>query len=114
MIKFHERQKKKTISNCIITSRSICMICNVIVQDLQEFIDNAEHGVIYFNLGSVVRMEDIPIEIQNGIKNGFAELPQKVLWKKESDRPVINLPKNVKTRKWYPQYDITSEISLFY
>lgn len=84
------------------------------MQDLQEFIDNAEHGVIYFSLGSVVRMEDMPIEIQNGIKDGFAELPQKILWKLESDRPIVDLPKNVMTRKWYPQYDIISENSLFY
>ncbi|XP_025411428.1 UDP-glucuronosyltransferase 2A3-like isoform X2 [Sipha flava] len=74
--------------------------------DLQEFIDSAEHGVIYFNLGSVVRMEDMPIDIQNGIKEGFAGLPQKILWKIESDRSTINLPKNVKTKKWFPQYDV--------
>lgn len=74
--------------------------------DLQEFIDNSEHGVIYFSLGSVVRMEDLPISIQHGLKDGFRELPQKVLWKLESDRPIIDLPKNVITRKWFPQYDI--------
>ncbi|XP_060867150.1 UDP-glucosyltransferase 2-like [Metopolophium dirhodum] len=74
--------------------------------DLQEFIDGSEHGVIYFSLGSVVRMEDLPIAIQHGLKEGFGELSQKVLWKLESDRPIINLPKNVITRKWFPQYDI--------
>ncbi|CAI6347498.1 unnamed protein product [Macrosiphum euphorbiae] len=74
--------------------------------DLQEFIDSSEHGVIYFSLGSVVRMEDLPLAIQHGLKDGFGELSQKVLWKLESDRPIINLPKNVITRKWFPQYDI--------
>jgi hypothetical protein len=59
-------------------------------------------------------MEDMPIDIQNGIKEGFAGLPQKILWKIESDRSTINLPKNVKTKKWFPQYDVISEISLFY
>lgn len=54
-------------------------------------------------------MEDLPISIQNGLKEGFAELPQKVLWKLESDIPMVNQPKNVFTRKWYPQYDIIRE-----
>ncbi|XP_050522156.1 UDP-glucosyltransferase 2-like isoform X2 [Daktulosphaira vitifoliae] len=74
--------------------------------DLQKIIDEAEHGVIYFNLGSVTRMHDLPTNIQNGFKEGFAELPQKVLWKYESDTPMTGQPKNVFTRKWLPQYDI--------
>lgn len=54
-------------------------------------------------------MEDLPITIQNGLTEGFGELSQKVLWKLESDRPIINMPKNVITRKWFPQYDIISK-----
>lgn len=74
-------------------------------------IDTAEHGVIYFSLGSVVKMEELPMSIQNGLKEGFAELPQRILWKLESDVPMTNQPKNVFTRKWYPQYDILSELN---
>uniref|UniRef100_A0A2H8TVL7 UDP-glucuronosyltransferase 2B7 n=1 Tax=Melanaphis sacchari TaxID=742174 RepID=A0A2H8TVL7_9HEMI len=74
--------------------------------DLEEFINNSEHGVIYFSLGSVIRMEDLPINIQHGLKEGFKELPQKILWKLESDKPIIDLPENIITRKWFPQYDI--------
>lgn len=58
-------------------------------------------------------MEDLPIPIQNGLKEGFAELPQKVLWKLESDQPLSNKPKNVITRKWFPQYDVISKIKIF-
>lgn len=83
------------------------------MQDLQDFIDSAEHGVIYFNLGSVVRMEDMPIDLQNGIKEAFAELPQKILWKLESNTSLHNQPKNVYTRKWYPQYDVISKKNIF-
>lgn len=53
-------------------------------------------------------MKDLPINIQNGIKETFAQLPQKILWKYESDEPLINKPKNVYTSKWFPQYDIIS------
>ncbi|XP_026808298.1 UDP-glucuronosyltransferase 1-7-like isoform X1 [Rhopalosiphum maidis] len=79
---------------------------NPLPTDLEEFINNSEHGVIYFSLGSVVRMKDLPISIQFGLKEGFGELPQKVLWKLESDWPIIDLPENVMSRKWFPQYDI--------
>lgn len=58
-------------------------------------------------------MEDLPITIQNGIKEGFSELPQKILWKLESDQPMVNQPKNVVTRKWFPQYDIISKNKTF-
>lgn len=89
---------------------NILLIINItVIQDLQEFIDNAEYGVIYFSLGSVVRMEDMPIAIQNGLKEGFAELPQKILWKLESNQEMINQPNNVYTKKLFPQYDIISE-----
>lgn len=54
-------------------------------------------------------MEDLPISIQIGLKEGFAELPQTILWKLESDQPITNQPKNVITRKWFPQYDIISK-----
>ncbi|XP_050442565.1 UDP-glucosyltransferase 2-like [Adelges cooleyi] len=74
--------------------------------DIQKVIDNAEHGVIYFNLGSVTRMQDMPIHIQNAIKEGVAELPQTILWKFETDEPMDGQPKNVFTKKWFPQYDV--------
>jgi len=74
--------------------------------DLEEFINSSEHGVIYFSLGSVIKMEDLPIFIQNGLKEGFGELPQKVLWKLDMNSPIVDLPENVMIRKWFPQYDI--------
>jgi len=58
-------------------------------------------------------MEDLPIAIQHGLTEGFGELSQKVLWKLESDQPIVNLPKNVITRKWFPQYDIISKYIFF-
>lgn len=79
------------------------------MQDIQKCIDNAEHGVIYFSLGSVVRMKELPTFIQEGIKEGFAELPQTILWKLESDHPMENKPKNVFTKKWFPQFDVISK-----
>lgn len=54
-------------------------------------------------------MTDLPLDIQKGIKEGFAELPQKVLWKFESDLPMTDKHENIYTRKWFPQYDVISK-----
>lgn len=59
-------------------------------------------------------MEELPISIQIGIKEGFKELPQRILWKFESDETMIDQPKNVFTRKWFPQYDVISKLSIFF
>lgn len=95
--------------------------------DLQQFIDNAEDGVIYFSLGTVVKSSKMPKEKLNAFlgniffqvnkKNQkklkifdefsdcFRKLKQKILWKYE-DESIPNLPENVLIRKWLPQQDI--------
>lgn len=85
----------------------------MIVQDLQKYIDNAKHGVIYFNLGSMLEFNKLPISILNMIKEGFAELPQTILWKLETDQLIKNKSKNVYTKKWFPQYDVLSKNKYF-
>ncbi|XP_008185006.1 UDP-glucuronosyltransferase 2B20 isoform X1 [Acyrthosiphon pisum] len=75
-----------------------------IPKDILEFIENASHGVIYFTFGSVVSMESLPENVQNTLRETLARLPQKVLWKYEGE--MVGKPKNVMTRKWFPQRDI--------
>jgi len=74
------------------------------LQDILEFIDDAPHGVIYFTLGSVVLMSSLPEDILSVFRECFSQIPQKVLWKYEGD--MKDKPKNVMTRKWFPQRDI--------
>ena len=74
-------------------------------QDLQEFLDGAKDGVIYFSMGSNLRSADLPLEKRNGILKTFAKLKEKVLWKWEEDE-LPGRPENVKLGKWLPQQDI--------
>ncbi|XP_050054770.1 UDP-glucosyltransferase 2-like isoform X3 [Aphis gossypii] len=73
-------------------------------KDILEFIDDAPHGVIYFTLGSVVLMSSLPEDVLSVFRECFSQIPQKVLWKYEGD--MKDKPKNVMTRKWFPQRDI--------
>ncbi|KAJ3642472.1 hypothetical protein Zmor_025257 [Zophobas morio] len=74
-------------------------------QDLQEFLDGAKDGVIYFSMGSNLRSADLPLQKRNGILKTFAKLKEKVLWKWEEDE-LPGRPENVKLGKWLPQQDI--------
>ncbi|KAK7865278.1 hypothetical protein R5R35_012575 [Gryllus longicercus] len=74
-------------------------------QDLQNFLDGAKEGVIFFSLGTNLRSEKLTPEKRKALMEAFAELPQKVLWKFEADS-LPGQPKNVKIGKWLPQSDI--------
>lgn len=77
----------------------------ILLQDLENYIKNAKEGVIYFSLGSLVRSETFPKEAMRSFLDAFSELPQRVIWKTDS---IPELPKNVMTSKWLPQFDILS------
>ena len=47
----------------------------------------------------------MPEEKMRAFLEAFTELPQKILWKWESDS-LPGQPLNVKTEKWLPQQDI--------
>jgi glucuronosyltransferase len=69
--------------------------------------------VIYFSLGSNVRSDHLPEEKRLAFVEAFSELPQKVLWKWESD-VLPGQPSNVKLGKWLPQQDILGKSVAFY
>lgn len=73
-------------------------------KDLQEYMDNATNGVIYFSLGSNAKSADMPQEKKQIFLNIFGRLKQKVIWKFEED--LANKPSNVLIKPWCPQQDI--------
>ena len=81
-------------------------------QDLQKFLDEAQEGVIYFSLGTNVFSDRLPEEKIRAFLGAFTELPQKVLWKWESDI-LPGQPPNVKTGKWLPQQDILGNMAVY-
>ncbi|XP_017081810.2 UDP-glycosyltransferase UGT5 [Drosophila eugracilis] len=84
-------------------------------EHIKNFLDEAEHGAIYFSLGSQVRSADMPPEKLKIFLEVFASLKQRVLWKFENDQ-LPNLPDNVKVEKWLPQSDILAhpKIKVFF
>jgi glucuronosyltransferase len=75
-------------------------------QDLRTFLDEAEDGVIYFSLGTLVLGETLPEDKVQAFISVFSELPQRVLWRMDKN---VSLP-NVKTSKWFPQLDVLSKL----
>lgn len=73
--------------------------------DIQKFLDEAEHGAIYFSLGSNVESKDMPPAYLKIFLDVFRSMKQRVLWKFENES-IINLPPNVMVKKWMPQSDI--------
>ncbi|KAF4519361.1 UDP-glycosyltransferase-05 [Ephemera danica] len=74
-------------------------------EDLQSFLDGATEGAIYFSMGSNLRSDAMPAHRRDAFLQAFAELPQRVIMKWESDS-LPGQPKNVKLGKWLPQQDI--------
>ncbi|XP_044271140.1 UDP-glycosyltransferase UGT5-like isoform X1 [Tribolium madens] len=74
-------------------------------QGLQEFLDNAKEGVVYFSMGSALQSVNLPIEKREALLKVFSRLKEKVLWKWEDD-VLPGQPSNVKLEKWLPQQDI--------
>lgn len=75
------------------------------MQDIQKFIDDSKHGVVYFCLGSMLRGASLKNETMKAFIDVFAKLPQRVLWKWEDDT-MPDKPDNIKLIKWAPQQDI--------
>ncbi|KAK5649370.1 hypothetical protein RI129_000399 [Pyrocoelia pectoralis] len=74
-------------------------------ENLQNVLDNAKNGVIYFSLGSNVKSKDLFDDTRLEILETFKELPYTVLWKFENEN-LPNISKNVIISKWFPQQDV--------
>nr|WEU75315.1 uridine diphosphate-glycosyltransferases 44A17 [Glyphodes pyloalis] len=77
----------------------------VIPTEIERFINEAEYGVIYVNLGSTVKDSTLPKDKLKELLSTFAKLPLRVLWKWDAGS-LEDLPRNVMTMRWFPQYDI--------
>lgn len=78
---------------------------NSCIKDVLTFIENSTNGVIFFTLGSVVAISSLPKNVQESIFEVLGQVPYRVLLKYEDDI-MIDIPKNVMTKKWFPQRDI--------
>ncbi|XP_018561504.1 UDP-glucuronosyltransferase 2B37 isoform X1 [Anoplophora glabripennis] len=74
-------------------------------KDVQDFLDSAKEGFIYFSLGSNVKSKDLRKETLEAIIDTLKSLPYKILWKFEADE-LPGKPDNVKLIKWSPQQSV--------
>lgn len=77
-------------------------------KDIAEYLDNAHEGVLYFSLGSMIKMTTMPPEKLDAIFDVLGSIPQKVIWKWE-DEVLPRKLDNVMTKKWLPQFDVLSK-----
>ena len=69
--------------------------------DLANFVESAEHGVIYVSFGSVIKASKMPEDKRKMMLNVFSRLKQKVIWKWETE--MADAPDNVLISSWLPQ-----------
>ena len=74
-------------------------------KDFKSFADEAQHGLILFTLGSNSQVSTMPIHLQEIFLRVFVGLPQRIIWKWETDS-LSQLQNNVKIVDWLPQQDL--------
>ncbi|EDV93638.1 UDP-glycosyltransferase UGT5 isoform X1 [Drosophila grimshawi] len=74
-------------------------------QNIEDFINGAQHGVIYFSLGSNLKSSALPLEMREALVETLRNLKQRVLWKFEEPN-LPGKPDNVFISDWFPQDDI--------
>ncbi|XP_058459806.1 UDP-glucosyltransferase 2-like [Malaya genurostris] len=87
---------------------------NPLPKDIQDWLDGAEHGAIYFCLGSNMKSAYLPAHKMDVLVKSLGKLKQRILWKWETDS-FPNQPANVMTKEWLPQDDVLahSNVVLF-
>ncbi|XP_041988988.1 UDP-glucosyltransferase 2-like [Aricia agestis] len=73
-------------------------------KDLQELLDASLKGVVYFSLGSIIRVDMLHNSTIEELIKVFKNMPQTILWK--LDASINNVPKNVHIKSWMPQTSI--------
>ncbi|XP_055846253.1 UDP-glycosyltransferase UGT5-like, partial [Episyrphus balteatus] len=83
-------------------------------KDVEEFIETANNGFIFFSLGTNVKTADISPNATLAIFKVLSQSKYKVLWKWDDTDPPGKSP-NIMFRKWFPQDDLlaNSKLKLF-
>ncbi|XP_052892955.1 UDP-glycosyltransferase UGT4-like [Anopheles moucheti] len=78
---------------------------NPLPEDIKTFIEQSEHGVIYFSLGSNLKPSKMDQQKRNDIVRVLSSLKQNIIWKWDDDTLVLDRKKFL-LGKWFPQDDI--------
>lgn len=72
--------------------------------ELKEWVEGADHGVIYLSFGSVIKSSEMPESRRKLFINVLSQLKQRVIWKWDKEMP--DAPANVLISSWLPQTDV--------
>ncbi|KAH8241261.1 hypothetical protein KR032_005720 [Drosophila birchii] len=76
--------------------------CNA---ELQRFMDEAEHGVIYFSMGLDILVKYLPDNMQQTLLQAFARVKQRIVWKHELSK-TPNRTENIYAMAKVPQRQV--------
>uniref|UniRef100_A0A182K1U4 FAD-binding PCMH-type domain-containing protein n=1 Tax=Anopheles christyi TaxID=43041 RepID=A0A182K1U4_9DIPT len=78
---------------------------NPLPEDIKTFIEQSEHGVIYFSMGSNLKPSKMDLQKRNDVIKVLSSVKQNIIWKWDDDTLVVDKKKFL-IGKWFPQDDI--------
>ncbi|XP_037540294.1 UDP-glucuronosyltransferase 2B15-like [Nematolebias whitei] len=95
---------RPTMPNVVYIGGFQCKQAKPLTAELEAFMQSSgEHGVVVMSLGTLVSA--LPPEVTEAIAAAFGQLPQKVIWKFEGEKP-SSLGNNTLLVNWLPQKDL--------
>lgn len=76
-------------------------------EDVKQFIENSEHGVIYFSLGRSIKPSMFTREKKQDLVKALSSLKFNTIWQLDDDSLNVD-PMKIMVREWLPQYEILS------
>lgn len=73
--------------------------------DIKVFIENSEHGVIYFSLGGNIKSSTMDVDKKRDLIEAMLSLKQNTIWNFDEESLDVD-SKKIMIRKWLPQYEI--------
>ncbi|KAK9746317.1 UDP-glucoronosyl and UDP-glucosyl transferase [Popillia japonica] len=74
-------------------------------EDIQQYLDDAKDGAIYFSMGTNVRTKFIPQYFIETMLEAFSHLPYRILWKMDEIMPEYQ-SNNIHMVTWVSQQDV--------
>ena len=87
-----------------------CRPAQPLPQDLLEFVQSAQYGVILVSFGSILQASAMPEYKRQMMLRVFSRLEQKVIWKWELAMP--DAPENVLISPWLPQTSLLAHTNV--
>lgn len=82
------------------------------LQYIERFLNESEHGVVLFSWGSLIKTATIPKYKEDIIVNALSKLKQRVIWKYEDCDEEGTLTGNILKVRWIPQYELLRKCSV--